>query len=132
MRKDLFLTALALLLSLTVSAQRDENFKYMRGSLYMMMVEHPTLQYNDQIEAVFKKMDIPERFNNHDLGVRVIGFANDENQLQNIKTWGSKQQIAKRIGVLIIVNVQRFKPAENVIMRLLGFFLFPRSDFSQL
>ena len=43
-----------------------------------------------------------------------------------------KQQIAKRIGLLIIVNIQRFKPAENVIMRLLGFFLFPRSDFSQL
>jgi hypothetical protein len=42
-------------------------------------------------------MDIPERFNNHDVGVRVIGFANDENQLQNIKTWGSKQQIAKRL-----------------------------------
>ena len=45
---------------LTATAQRDENFKYMRGSLYMMMVEHPTLQYNEQIEAVFKKMDIPE------------------------------------------------------------------------
>ena len=97
MKKTLILAVLAVCLCLSAAAQRDENFKYMRGSLYMMMVEHPTLQFNAQIEAVFKKMDIPERFNNHDLGVRVIGFTNDDNQLQNIKVWGTKQQIAKRL-----------------------------------
>lgn len=81
----------------TVQAQRDQNFKYMRGSLCMMMVEHPTLLYNKEVETVFKEMPIPERFNNHDLGVRTIRFFNDDDQLKNIQLFGQKQQLAKRL-----------------------------------
>ena len=80
-----------------VHAPRDENFKYMRGSLCMMMVEHPTLLYNKEVESVFKAMPIPERFNSHDLGVRTIRFFNDDDQLKNIQLFGQKQQLAKRL-----------------------------------
>ena len=85
------------IISLTISAQRDEQFKYMRGSLCMMMVEHPQLEFNTEIESVFEKMDIPNRFNGHDLGVRVFSFANDERQLRNIEIFGQEKQIAKKL-----------------------------------
>jgi hypothetical protein len=78
-------------------AQDDENFKYMRGSLCIMMVEHPTLEFNDQIEKVFEKVPIPNRFNSHELGVRVLSFPNNDDQLANLKIFSNENQLAKRI-----------------------------------
>ena len=95
MRK-LFLTILGILTVQAVLAQTDESQKYMRGSLCMMMVEHPTLEYNKDIEQVFEKMDIPERFNSHDLGVRIIRFANDKDQQANITIFAKDNQLGKK------------------------------------
>ena len=78
------------------SAQKDEDFKYQRGSLCMMMVECPTLEYNNEIEQVFAKMEIPSRFNSHDMGVRFIRFANDNDQQGNITVFAQENQLAKR------------------------------------
>lgn len=83
--------------ALPVTAQSDEAFKYMRGSLCMMMVEHPQLEYNKEIEEVFSMMSIPNRFNDHDMGVRCIRFANDKDQQRNITIFGQEQQVAKRM-----------------------------------
>lgn len=95
--KKLFLTILAILSVQAALAQTDESQKYMRGSLCMMMVEHPTLEYNKEIEKVFEKMDIPERFNSHDLGVRIIRFANDKNQEANINIFAKDNQLGKKL-----------------------------------
>ena len=86
-----------LLASGSASAQRDESLKYMRGSLCMMMVEHPTLEYNSEIEEVFEQMDIPERFNSHDLGVRIIRFASDKDQLSNVTVFADENQLGKKL-----------------------------------
>ena len=96
MKKLLIILALGLMAQ-TSFAQGDENFKYMRGSLCIMMVEHPTLEFNDQIETVFESMPIPNRFNNHDLGVRVLSFPNNEDQVANLKIFSNENQLAKRI-----------------------------------
>jgi hypothetical protein len=95
MRK-LFLTILGVLTVQVVLAQTDESQKYMRGSLCLMMVEHPTLEYNKEIEKVFEKMDIPERFNSHDLGVRIIRFANDKDQQANVTIFAKDNQLGKK------------------------------------
>ena len=81
----------------TSFAQNDENYKYMRGSLCIMMVEHPTLEFNAQIEKAFEKMPIPNRFNSHELGIRVLSFPNNDDQLANLKIFSSENQLAKRI-----------------------------------
>ena len=90
------MTILGILTVQAVLAQTDESQKYMRGSLCMMMVEHPTLEYNKDIEQVFEKMDIPERFNSHDLGVRIIRFANDKDQQANITIFAKDNQLGKK------------------------------------
>jgi hypothetical protein len=96
MRK-LIITLTLGFIALTCFAQNDENFKYMRGSLCIMMVEHPTLEFNDQIEKAFEKMPIPNRFNSHELGVRVLSFPNSDDQLANLKLFSNENQLAKRI-----------------------------------
>lgn len=93
----IFIILLMSVCCLTIQAQNDENFKYMRSSLCIMMVEHPELEFNAEIENVFRNMKIPNRFNSHDLGVRVIRFANDDNQQRNIELFANNQQVAKRM-----------------------------------
>jgi hypothetical protein len=95
--KKLFIILTLGFLAHTCFAQNDENYKYMRGSLCIMMVEHPTLEFNDQIEKVFEKVPIPNRFNSHELGVRVLSFPNNDDQLANLKIFSNENQLAKRI-----------------------------------
>ena len=47
--KKLFIILTLSFLAHTSYAQNDEDFKYMRGSLCIMMVEHPALEFNEQI-----------------------------------------------------------------------------------
>ena len=86
---------------LALFAQKSEEQKYMRSSLCMMMVEDrlklDANSYNKQIEEVFKELPIPNRFNDHGLGARVISFANSKDQLANITAFGKDKQIAKRM-----------------------------------
>lgn len=96
MKKLIIMLTLGLMTQIC-HAQDDENFKYMRGSLCIMMVEHPTLEFNDQIEKVFEKVPIPNRFNSHELGVRVLSFPNNDDQLANLKIFSNENQLAKRI-----------------------------------
>ncbi len=96
MKKLIIILTLSLMTQIC-HAQDDENFKYMRGSLCIMMVEHPTLEFNDQIEKVFEKVPIPNRFNSHELGVRVLSFPNNDDQLANLKIFSNENQLAKRI-----------------------------------
>ena len=96
MKKLIIMLTLGLMTQIC-HAQDDENFKYMRGSLCIMMVEHPTLEFNAQIEKAFEKMPIPNRFNSHELGVRVLSFPNNDDQLANLKIFSSENQLAKRI-----------------------------------
>ena len=52
----------------TVCAQTPkEDYEYERSSLYMMMVKHPQYAYNKEIEYVFSRIKIPDRFNDHSL-----------------------------------------------------------------
>ena len=96
MKKLIIMLTLGLMTQIC-HAQDDENFKYMRGSLCIMMVEHPTLEFNAQIEKVFEKVPIPNRFNSHELGVRVLSFPNNDDQLANLKIFSNENQLAKRI-----------------------------------
>ena len=96
MKKLIIMLTLGLMTQIC-HAQDDENFKYMRGSLCIMTVEHPTLEFNDQIEKVFEKVPIPNRFNSHELGVRVLSFPNNDDQLANLKIFSNENQLAKRI-----------------------------------
>lgn len=75
MTKTILLTTLLLCSSLlTASAQtKDTDLeKYHRSSLYSILLKHPEKEYcNEMIEA-FKSIPIPDKYNNHDLKIKVM------------------------------------------------------------
>lgn len=75
MTKTILLTTLLLCGSLlTASAQtKDSDLeKYHRSSLYSILLKHPEKEYcNEMIEA-FKSIPIPDKYNNHDLKIKVM------------------------------------------------------------
>lgn len=53
-------------------AQEIEYNKYHRSSLYSILLKHPEKEFcNEMIEA-FKAIPIPEKYNNHDLKIKVM------------------------------------------------------------
>lgn len=51
---------------------------YQRSSIIFMMIEHPMYMFNDEIARAFRQIPVPERFNDHGLGVKVVKFATQE------------------------------------------------------
>lgn len=55
-----------------VSAQETDLNKYHRSSLYSILLKHPEKEFcNEMIEA-FKSIPIPDKYNNHDLKIKVM------------------------------------------------------------
>lgn len=83
---------------LSVSAQTD-SLRFDRPSLCLMMIAHPEQAFGNELEVVFKEMDMPERFNDHSLGVRVVKLPNDnpKNMPDNILRFAKHAQIAKKM-----------------------------------
>lgn len=83
---------------LSVSAQTD-SLRYDRPSLCLMMISHPEQAFGNELTVVFREMDMPERFNDHSLGVRVVKLPNDDpkNMPNNILRFASHAQVAKKM-----------------------------------
>jgi len=46
--------------------------RYRRSSLYSILIKYPDKEFANDIEEVFKSIPIPEKFNNHDLKIKVV------------------------------------------------------------
>ena len=59
---------------ISVSAQRhlDSLTQYRRSSLYSVLLQHTEGEENQIINSVFMEMPMPDKFNDHNLGVRAI------------------------------------------------------------
>lgn len=92
----LLYVCVALMCHMHVKADIQEDFQYERPSLSMMLVKHHANQFTNEIEYVFSRMKTPERFNNHDLGVRLVGFATTKKQQESIESFIRQEDIGKR------------------------------------
>ena len=93
------LLASVLMLSSTTfifAQSQDEDYKYERSSLCLMMVQHPDLAFDSEIQFVFKQIPMPERFNDHSLGVKVVKFAEQQDQQKNIESFIRQVDLGKR------------------------------------
>ena len=52
-------------------AQDIDLEKYHRSSLYSVMLKHPEKLYCNEIIEAFKTIPLPEKYNNHDLKIKV-------------------------------------------------------------
>lgn len=115
--KRLYIILVALLLAVGISAQEEYN----RSSLYIIPLLHPgTGMYND-IFATSLELTIPERYNDHSLGMRLL--AENQNNLSaaeesvRLQRFLAKNQIAKR---LVAKWFCRDKATGAFSMRLVG------------
>lgn len=101
MKNGIFKGALVAIVSaftITLSAQSDST-RFDRPSLCLMMIAHPEQAFGKEIEIVFREMDMPERFNDHSLGVRVVKFPSDDpdKTVDNILGFANHAQLAKKM-----------------------------------
>lgn len=57
----------------TVSAQDD--VQYRRSSIYSMMIKHDKQTFAEDIGKVFLQMPVPDKYNNHDLSVKIVSVS---------------------------------------------------------
>lgn len=83
---------------LVVSAQIMSDDNYQRGSVIHMMIEHPMYMFNNEIASAFRRIPLSDRFNNHDLGVKVVKFATQEfaDQENYISSFISQSKLGNR------------------------------------
>jgi len=93
--------SLFVLLSLgyaSLSYAQADSARYDRPSLCLMMIARPDMAYSSEIEEVFRQMDMPERFNNHGLGVRVFKVPQDGKAATvAIESFARHAEVAKKM-----------------------------------
>lgn len=98
LRRKTILTAFMVAFPFFCHAQENEGCDYERSSMHSMMIKHLNEKYADLVEEVFSQIPFPERFNNHDLGVKVISFAeSQEEQLANIEDFVKQVNLGKKM-----------------------------------
>lgn len=76
----------------------QEEADYDRSSLHIMMIKPLNAKYGDVVESVFRKMPFPERFNDHNLGVKCISFAETgKDQTHNLKVFIERTNIGQKM-----------------------------------
>lgn len=72
MKRIIIIQIIAIFFACRLQAQEENEMKYRRGSLYSVMVNHEGREFGDEIKDVFMKIPIPDKYNDHDLSVKVI------------------------------------------------------------
>lgn len=81
-----------------LSFAQEEGMEYERSSLHLMMIKHLNQKFDDIIEQVFAEVPFPNRFNNHDLGVKVVSFAEMKmDQQANIESFLKQVNYAQKV-----------------------------------
>ena len=83
LRQVLFITLGMTFSSSLCIAQSEDGMEYERNSMHVMMIKHLNQKFDDIIEDVFLQSPFPERFNNHNLGVKTVSFAELEGDQHN-------------------------------------------------
>lgn len=74
-KKILFAGMVAALPLLTAFAQQDSlAMQYRRSSLYSLLIKHNEQKFAQEISDVFLKIPTPDKYNNHDLSVKVVNM----------------------------------------------------------
>ncbi|KAA5535105.1 hypothetical protein F0919_10970 [Taibaiella lutea] len=90
---------LCLLLYTTSTVAQVQSLKYRRSSLFTLMLTNEKRKYEDVISKTFLGYPIPEKFNNHNLGFRVIKTSNlpDSLKLNVINAYLDSNDVARKL-----------------------------------
>lgn len=91
-----------LLTSGCLYAQNNDG-AYRRSSLYSLMINHEDQQFSRQIKEAFVKIPIPEKFNNHELSVKILSMgeklkgASSNKENEDVTTFLQRNLVASRL-----------------------------------
>ena len=92
------LALLTFFISSLCLAQSEETIEYERNSMHVMMIKHKNQRFDEIIEDVFLKSPFPERFNDHNLGVKTVAFAELEgDQSSNIASFIEQVNLGQKM-----------------------------------
>ncbi len=99
-----FLTTICLITNVVAFAQNTGNEpKYRRSSLYSLMINHTNQKFASEIRNSFLNIPIPDKYNDHDLSVKVVDIntklknASSNKENADITTFLNDNQIASRM-----------------------------------
>jgi hypothetical protein len=95
MRK--ILLVVLLLAAIAVKAQEDNTIDYRRSSIYSVMIKHDNQKFADTIANVFKIMPVPDKYNDHDLSVKVVSVSEKEVLPKQIEDFLNRNNVASRL-----------------------------------
>ena len=97
-------TILALLMALCVGISAQETTsEYRRSSIYSILVNHTDQQFANEIKEAFLQIPVPDKFNDHNLSVKVLTLdeklkkANSEKENPLITEFLQNNKIASRL-----------------------------------
>ncbi len=118
--------------SLLCYAQSEENQEFERSSMHVMMIKHMNHKFADVVEDVFMKSPFPERFNEHNLGVKVVSFAgHKDDQSGNIQSFTEQVNLGQK---MVAKWFNRDKTTGSFNMELIkerGFYNATQSDINE-
>lgn len=83
-------------------AQEDE-FKYRRSSMYSLLINHEDQKFANEIKDAFIKIPVPDKFNDHDLSVKILTMdkklkdASSDKENETITDFLQRNNIASRL-----------------------------------
>lgn len=96
--KRSLLISIILVACISLYAQRDSLGRYDRPSVCELMVSRGGRIFEREIELAFREKEVPERLNDHGLGVKTVQFATNEQDIQKeIATFLKQQTVGKKM-----------------------------------
>ncbi|MCD7710834.1 MAG: hypothetical protein LUI04_05750 [Porphyromonadaceae bacterium] len=97
MKKSFILFFVLVLLPLRLPAEETQTLDYRRSSLYSILINHDDQKMAKEIGEVFLEIPIPEKYNNHDLSVKILSMDERLKDLDAVNSFIEKNGIASRM-----------------------------------
>ena len=99
-----FNTIIFLLIVLfTYTSAQEQNIDYRRSSIYSILINHTDQLFASEIKQAYLQIPVPDKFNNHNLSVRVLNLdkkltgAKSNKENEDISAFLQKNKIASRL-----------------------------------
>ena len=97
MKKTLLVIISIFLFACGLRAQVSEEMKYRRSSIYSLMVEHESQKFAYEIAREFINMPVPDKYNDHDLSVKVVSVDTKKVREEEIGDFLNRNGVASRL-----------------------------------
>lgn len=99
MKRYIIITAIAAIAAVpAITAYgQQEGEKYRRSSIYSLCISHENATYAKEISDVFVNMPVPDKFNNHDLNIKILTSADKKGDNEEIAAFLKNNNVARRL-----------------------------------